>query len=462
MIKNAGFFRETSGLFALFLAMTLLVACQTTIEDVDKFKDAVNGHAKLMEIMQDESVEPAVRSYAAVSLIKENQVEKMYVALKGMPADQQVHLIMESARSIGELFRNPDLGTQAAAKDALFLFMQMGVKPIEKSSLEVILNWYSSSFDIKYSAGTYSAFVVLTYIGKAATPLLHKLIVDPAMQKMQSKIIKIIEKIDDPELAGLTSDYFIAQLNKQAPNFEQETLDMLRVVRDDRVTEILNNFAADKKNDYRMREAVLDTLRFKPSKLSIPAATRIFMDKSESIDMRGLAIEIIQESGDEEVVKFLMPFIRDENVKWAVFGAILKIGKEKHLKEVFDKLDPTATFWRGDYDVARRHLKNLPPEAAAVLAPYLKSKQIPLTTLALIGLQYTATPAQAEEWIKPMLEDARIIPNYHSQNKISLGKLAQEIYERIKTGADKQKEIKQPAENEAEQVKTGAEEATEK
>jgi|GEM_PF-3157612 len=448
-MKNAGFLRAAFGVLALLLAAMLFSACQTSNEDVDKFRDAVDGHARIMAIMKDASVEPAVRSYAAVTLIKENQVERMYIALKSMPEDQQEKLVVESARGIGELFRNPDLTVQAAAKDALFLFMQLGIKSIEKSSMEVILNWYSTSFDKKYSAGNYSAFVVLTYVGKAATPLLNKLITDPGMLEMRPKIIKIIEKLDDPELAKLTSDYFIAQLNKQAPNFEQDTLDMLRFVRDDRVTELLNNFVVDKKNSGKMREAVLDTLRFKPSRLSIPAATRIFIDKKESIDMRGLAIEIIQESGDEEVVKFLMPFLKDENVKWAVFGSILKIGKEKHLKEVFDKINPTATFWRGDYDIARRHLKNLPPEAAAILTPYLSSKHIPLITLALIGMQYTATPAQAEEWLKPLLEDARVIPNYHSQNKISLGKLAQEIFERIKSGADKQKEEEKPADEAA-------------
>ena len=419
----------------MLLSLFILAGCKTTAKDIDKWAGGVGGEKLIADAMANPKLDPPVRVHAMITLIKIKQSEMMLEKLKKLPDQERMLLIKESAPEIGKLFQTPGLEIQAAAKDALYSFMNLGDKSLQESSAQAILVWYSTNFPTKYSAGRNSAFNVLSEMGPKAGDLLISLM--EKEKSMRIKVARIVEKINDPELIRKTSDLLITMFNQQVPNPESDLLQVLCFVRDDRLTELLNRFVADKKIPAQKRSEVFNTLTYKTSKLTIPVATSIFIDKKEDIDLRGIAIEILEQIGDASLLKYLYPFLREEDVKWAVFAAILKLGGANEVENVFNKLDTKVTFWDGDYKVARRHLRKLDASAAPKLLGYLKSKEVPLVALALLGLQYTADKDMAEKEIKALAGDKREIKNYTQDKPTTIGMLAEEVYSKIVSGAGK-------------------------
>lgn len=435
---------------AILIAAFLFTACATTEQDIDKFADSVGGENMIADAVADPKVELDVRVYAVAKLIRLEKVELLIGTLKSLPKEESLGLVGASAKEIGKLFQVPDIKVQAAAKDTLYLFGKFENETVRKSAESGILQWYSVNFEKKYSAGKFSAFVVLTEIGANSGDLLYKLMEDEKNKAMRPKIAKIVEKINDAGLTKKISNLYVTWLNEQAPNFDSKLLQILCYARDDRVTNLLNNFVANRRNNQNMRINVLNTLTFHPSKLSIPLATRIFINRSEIIDLRGMCIEIIEKIGDKSILKYLMPFLRDEDVKWAAFKTILKIGGADVVPAVFKKLNPKVKFWRDDYDIARRHLKKLPKEAAKHFIKPLKSKHAPIVALALIGLQHTGDKEMAENYVKPLMGkkgEKLVIKNYIEGKKYTVADMAKYVYGVLmKSAPGKTKKVEKKAE----------------
>ncbi len=415
------------GIFCLGLMLAwLCLGCNVTTDKIDTWAESVNGEARIAHVVADASAEMPLRVYAVLKLIRVRQFDLLTATMKEMPPADRMKLIQASAPKIGGLFEVPDLSVQAAAKDILYMFMQFDDAQVKRSARQAILLWYKNGFAKKYAAGKFSAYHVLKRVGAPATDLLVELIAKEPEQKTRVKLAKIARDIDHPALKKRVSDVLITWYNEQLPNLTDDLLELACYVRDERLTELLNGYVADKKNPFPIRLSALNSLSFAPSRLSLPIATRLFINRKEHIDLRGIAIEIIRKAGDADMVKYISPFLRDEDVKWAAFAAILKLGGAEAVSTAFDGLNPNVTFWRGDYRVARRHLKKLPTAAAPKLAAYLTSKHVPLVTLALIGLQYSADAALLEKAIKPLADDARPIPNFIDGKTYTLGMMARE------------------------------------
>ncbi len=421
--------------FVAFIVLILcsIYACDTTPEKIDVWADSVNGETRIAQAISNADLELSIRVYGVIKLIKVRQFDLLLKTLKSLPKADRSALFKASAPEIGKMFTVPDLSTQAAGKDMLYLLMTMEQKAVQKSAQQAILHWYEKDFLKKYSAGKFSAHHVLTQIGPAAGDLLVKLM--ESEPKGRVKVAKIVAEINDPQVTSQVSDYFLTQLKEQTPDLKPDLLQVICYARDDRVTEFLNHYVVEKKNPLAIRLNAFNTLTFLPSKLTLPAATRIFIDRNESIDMRGIAIELLQKIGDESILKYLYPFLKDQDVKWATFAAILKVGGETEIGKILDSLNPRVTFWRGDYDVARRHLKELSPKVVEQLVGRLKSRNVPIVALALIGLQYTADIDVAEKHIKPLSKDKRNIKNYLTDKTFTIGMMATEIYNIIKSNS---------------------------
>ncbi|RJO74047.1 MAG: hypothetical protein C4523_01425 [Myxococcales bacterium] len=415
---------------ATLLAVLWLAACATTPDDIDKWADSVGGEERIAKAMADAKTEASVRVYALVKLIKLGELDRMIGALKELPEAERLATIKEGGPEIGKLFKVPDLKVQAAAKDALYAFTKLGHQTLEEQSRQALLAWYSYNFMDKYAAGNFSAFHVLSDIGPAAGDVLVALLEKepPAW----AKVGKIIEKINDPGTTRKASDLILKWLVEQSPGFAPELLQLATGVRDDRVTDFLDAFVAEKKNTMASREAAFNTLSFNVSKRSLPVALAIFTDRKESIDLRGIAIEIIRKVGEPANLQYVYPFLKDEAVKWAAFGTVLKIGGAAELEKALGELNPTVVFWRDDYDIAQRHfMKFLSKDAAPTFVKFLKSPHIPLVTMALLGLQVHADAALADAEVKPLFDNARQIKNYLDEKPYTIGELARAVHKAI-------------------------------
>lgn len=416
---------KTSAWAVLALCILLFSACSTTNADVDKWANSVGGEKQIAKIMSNLENEQSVRIYAAQKLVSLQQVELMVATLKGMPKNSRANLVNLSGGEIGKMLRHPDMKVQAAAKDTLYMYMSMEQNAIKKNTRQAIMDWYGSEFEKKFSKGKFSGFTVLSSMGSAAGPVLATIF--EKNEKMRVKVAKIIEKIDDKALTAKISKIMIGWYEKDK-KLSPEILELACYVRDPHLTGIMNAYLLDQKKALKDRLNVANTLTFHPSSKSIAVATRIFINRREPVELRGIAIELVEKAGDKSLLEYLLPFIADEDVKWAAFAAVLKLGGVEAIEPAFKKLNPKVKYWRDDYDVARRHLKKLDKTAAEKLVPFLSSKHVPIVALALIGLQYTADAELAEKSIKPLFEDKRKIKNYFEKKKFTIGQLAKQAH----------------------------------
>lgn len=415
----------------------ILVGCSTTKNDIDQWGDSYGGEQKIATAITDYSIPLEVRVYAVLKLVKIKKLGVLGAVLKRMKRPQQLEIVKASAPEISNMLKYPDFEVQAAAKDVLYVYMSIDQETVQKSARQTILKWYSTDFMKKYSIGHYSAFHVLTKIGSYAGDLLLELF--ESEKDARTKIAKIIEKINSPGLTAATSKIMLQWYNDQKPHLGKELLELASYIRDDELTASMNEYVLNKNNPPDIRLAVFNTLTYHPSVSTIPAALRIFVDKKEPIDMRGIAIEIIEKLGDDKLLDYLYPFLRDEDVKWAVFGAVLKLGGTSAVETTFKKLNPSVKFWRDDYDVARRHLQTLDKSAAESLAKFTNSKYVPIAALAIIGLQYTADKELADKILTPLTKDKRVIEYYFETKDYTIGMMASQVLSLIHNPANKTK-----------------------
>jgi len=415
---------------ALAFLFLLTAACSTSNEDIDRWAESLGGEQKIITVLSDYAIPLETRVYSVLKLVEKKKFGALSVALEGMTQTQKIELIKASAPEIIKMLRHVDLDVQASAKDVLYVFMSIDQEVIQKSARQVIIQWYSTEFMKKLTLGHFSAFHVLSEIGPLAGDLLVEQLVKTP--KARKKIVRIIEKIDSPGVSKHASDVLLKWFEEQKPDLSAELLDLACFVRNDNLTAVMNEYILNKKNPIDIRFSVFNTLTFHPSVTTVPAAVKIFIDRTELFDMRTKAIDIILKLGDESLLDYLYPFLKDEDVKWSAFAAILKFGGAKSVNKVFKKLNPKVKFWREDYDVARRSLKQLDKEAAEPLARYAKSKYVPLATLAIIGLQYTADLEFAEKILTPLTKDKRVIKNYFEHKDYTIGMMASQVLSNIK------------------------------
>ncbi len=406
----------------------IVSGCAVTQDKIDTWADSVGGEARIAEAVADPGVDMPVRVYGMIKLIKIEQFDLLVSSMKKMEQAQRLLLIKNSASDIGKLFQVPDIKVQAAAKDTLFLFLSMENKAVQDSSKAMLLNWYKTNFKDKYGAGRYSASNVLKEMGDDAADTLAQAMKDSKDTQTRVKIAKIVESIASPKVVEKVSDLFVTWLNEQTPNLDPGLLQVLCFARDDRVTQMLNHYVVNKDNPYKLRLEAMNTLTFHPSKLSLPMAIKLFIDKRGDMDFRAYSVDLIKKIGDREALKYLPAFLKEEAVKWATSGAILKIDGANGVDTVLKGINPKVKFVRDDYDIARRQFKELGPDAAPVFEKYLKAKHVPLVAMALIGLQYTGDKALAEKSIKPLFEDKRDVKGYMYDKPYALGQLAKAVY----------------------------------
>lgn len=413
-----------AGILGLVL---LLLGCSTSREDIDKWADAVGGEERIVQTLRDPGAELDVRAYAMLKMIRLRDFARLDTALGAMEVEDRNRVIRAGAEEIGKLLTFPDMSVQAAAKDALYLFLKIDNELVSRSARQALLIWYGTDFDKKFAAGTYSAFHVLTELGLESSDLVIQVMRD--YPEMRSRVARIAEALNDPALFAKMDGLYLEWFNpEQDAEAASTVLSLACFARGDAFTDRLNAYVADRKNPYDLRRKAMNTLTYRANPRSLPMVMARIADSGETGDMRGLALEILEKTGGPEQARELLPQINDPHIRWFAFKAAVVLGGVERIAPMLTHLRPGAKLWREDYDFAAEVIAKTGEESASIMVPFLKSADVNVVAIALLSLERLKATRYREE-VAALLPDTRPVPRYEASKPLSVGELAFRVRE---------------------------------
>ena len=178
---------QISILIVVVAMLGTLVGCETTPEDLEKWRNAKNGDKKMMEYLEDKESSIEVKAKALMTLSDMGAGYKCGDALKKLDRSVAEKIVALSSKELLEQFSSKDLDTQVRAKDTCYILYEYADRETKDLFKEkIFLSWLKNRPFIEYqNVGNIKQDMMYQVVGAEAVPLLIAQIDEAPIQQLK-------------------------------------------------------------------------------------------------------------------------------------------------------------------------------------------------------------------------------------------------------------------------------------
>ncbi len=314
------------------LVVALLVACEATAEDVERWKGTQRGPAKITAVIVDDRYSHELRGQAAVALVEIADWEHFNVALErlsGQDRQEVIHAMvprlvkMYTAGAAAASEEGPT-DEQVLAKDAMIDIYQWASSEDKAILREHLIHWIASDFNAHFLPGRRNIAVITEKIGAPAAVGLAKALT-PENELVAEKMSELIREHGDEEAKGIASKNLVT-IAQKGDRIAPDMWQAMSYVCGEPVRDFALTYAARHKGSVPAQQnALICVIAGDVSECAPGCGTEADVDRLFKI------------AEDEE---------QDENVRAEAYDALRKLATKAHVDRFIDMLDDREAVYR--------------------------------------------------------------------------------------------------------------------
>jgi HEAT repeat protein len=375
--------RAQTAFLAVALA-SLVAACSTKPEDIERWKSTEKGPSKLVAAFADASLSTEIKASAGAALVELGLLSELEQTMAGKAPAEREAVLKEMVPRLKQLATRPtDSSRQrqisTAAKDALFSLRTYAAPPLRDAMDGLCIDWFLVDVAKRTHLGSHDLPKVFTAIGPRAAAALVPLIM-PGRADLEL-LADLVGKLGSPEAKAQAAEKLVGVLKGEGELPKETTFKAAGMIDAPAMADYLSGIAGSKA-DKELRQRAVMTLAVKPMATDpvVALAGRLAGDPKEPGEVREAAFFLLEKVGasrPKEALGHLYGYLGDLNskIRWRAVEAILAVGKGDAVGPLLDKLPITVAYPRRDVDdfLCADLRKNGGPQAASHLRKALTS-----------------------------------------------------------------------------------------